>query len=301
MAYEMAAKVLPMYSSRFSRKDYTFPQLYACLILKAFFDMSYRGIEAFLRDVPEWYIKIGLQRVPDHNTLRNAFAVLTTGEKTNAMMDRMAKRFDELGWLNLHEKPLCIDSTHFEKHVVSRHFEKRRNKGLSKKTTEEKLSEAVRSLPKLALGVAASCHAILSLWTTTGMGCDSTHLWPVTADAVRRVEVKTVVADAGYDGEKCLEILHRMGVRPVVPPLRHAIVGGPQTPLRAQMWRDFQSGAVASIYGQRWQVETVNSMLKRNFGSALRSRSPQLREQEMMLKASLHNIALLWPSHLSRV
>jgi hypothetical protein len=301
LAYEMAKKVLPAYSSKFSRKDFTLPQLYACLILKSFFDTSYRGIEAFLRDAPEWCADIGLRRVPDHNTICEAFAVLTTLQKTNGMLDKMAEEFEARGLLNLHGKPLCADSTHFEKHVVSRHFERRKNKGLTTKTTQQKKSESARTLPKLGLCVAAGCHAILSLWTGTGMGSDSPHLWPLAGDALRRTNVKIIAADAGYDGERNLEMLRSMGLTAVIPPRCHALIGGPLTPLRAQMWREFRSGAVAEIYAQRWQIETVNSMLKRNYGSALRSRSAQLREQEMMLKASLHNLALLWPINPQRV
>jgi len=37
-------------------------------------------------------------------------------------------------------------------------------------------------------------------------------------------------------------------------------------------------------YGQRAQVETVNSMMKRNLGDALRSRSPKARKAEQWLR-----------------
>src|SRR5207237_1156161 len=46
-------------------------------------------------------------------------------------------------------------------------------------------------------------------------------------------------------------------------------------------------------YTQRWQSETVNSMVKRNLGSALRARTPQRRECEMLLRAVVHDIMLL--------
>ena len=46
-------------------------------------------------------------------------------------------------------------------------------------------------------------------------------------------------------------------------------------------------------YGQRAQAETVNSMLKRNLGDALRARSPKARKNELLLRVLTHNIALL--------
>ena len=46
-------------------------------------------------------------------------------------------------------------------------------------------------------------------------------------------------------------------------------------------------------YGQRWQVETVFSMIKRNFGSALRARHYWSQCREMMLLVLTHNIAII--------
>ena len=46
-------------------------------------------------------------------------------------------------------------------------------------------------------------------------------------------------------------------------------------------------------YGQRWQAETVMSMLKRRQGTALRSRSYQARRREMGLAAVTHNIMIV--------
>ena len=47
-------------------------------------------------------------------------------------------------------------------------------------------------------------------------------------------------------------------------------------------------------YGQRWQVETVVSMLKRNLGTALTARSDMRRNQEMMLMVLTHNLAIIY-------
>jgi hypothetical protein len=47
-------------------------------------------------------------------------------------------------------------------------------------------------------------------------------------------------------------------------------------------------------YGQRWQVETVNSMIKRLLGSALRSRKTRTQNQEIRLRAITHNVMILW-------
>ena len=46
-------------------------------------------------------------------------------------------------------------------------------------------------------------------------------------------------------------------------------------------------------YGQRWQVETVNSMLKRLQDSALRAREYWSQHREIVLRVLTHNIMIL--------
>ena len=46
-------------------------------------------------------------------------------------------------------------------------------------------------------------------------------------------------------------------------------------------------------YGQRWQIETVISMIKRNLGSALRARTTIRRRHELLLRVLTHNVMLL--------
>lgn len=49
-AYALAAASLPDHTSKFSRRDFTLPQLLACLTVKEMLKRSYRGAEAVLRD-----------------------------------------------------------------------------------------------------------------------------------------------------------------------------------------------------------------------------------------------------------
>ena len=44
------------------------------------------------------------------------------------------------------------------------------------------------------------------------------------------------------------------------------------------------------LYGQRWKVETVNSVIKRKFGDTIRSRSRRLQFREPLLKALVYNV-----------
>jgi transposase len=58
------------------------------------------------------------------------------------------------------------------------------------------------------------------------------------------------------------------------------------------MFARFTRRAARKQYAKRWQAETVFSMLKWNYGSALRARSSGRREQELLLIVMTHNIAV---------
>jgi len=47
------------------------------------------------------------------------------------------------------------------------------------------------------------------------------------------------------------------------------------------------------LYGQRWQAETIISMLKRNFGSALRARHYHSQNREIRLRILTHDLGIL--------
>ena len=65
---------LPPYSSRFSRHDYTQPQLFALLVLKQFFRTDYRGLVALAaewRDLRHALRLSGDMQNPSGSAIRN--------------------------------------------------------------------------------------------------------------------------------------------------------------------------------------------------------------------------------------
>lgn len=86
-AYALAAACLDQRRSKFSRKDFTDEQLFACLVLREHQKKSYRGLVALLEDCPEWCADIGLQKVPDHRTLCAAFHRLVKPGVVERMLD----------------------------------------------------------------------------------------------------------------------------------------------------------------------------------------------------------------------
>ncbi len=155
----------------------------------------------------------------------------------------------------------------------------------------------VRRLPKLSLAVDAASHLILAAIASTGAGGDQSFLDGLLYHAWRRTggRVQCVVADAGYDSENNHRIARRdMGIRSIIPPKAGRPTSKPPSePMRRNMHHRFKRQADARAYGQRWQVETANSMIKRNLGSAMRARTAVGRRHELLLRALTHNIMLL--------
>jgi hypothetical protein len=155
----------------------------------------------------------------------------------------------------------------------------------------------VRRLPKLSLAVDAASHLVLAAIASTGAGGDQPFLDGLLFHAWRRTggRVRCVVADAGYDSEDNHRIARLdMGVRSIIPPKAGRPTSKPPTePMRRNMYRRFKRRADARVYGQRWQSETTNSMIKRNLGSAMRARTAVGRRHELLLRVLTHNIMLL--------
>jgi hypothetical protein len=235
--------------------------------------------------------------------------VLIKPSMVNSMLDLQVQWARRIGLpLQGPHKPLALDSSMFESRHVSRHYDKRRRqeqkkdkkdpkrgKNGRKKAGDRRRSRVVKALPKLSLAVSSSCHLILAAKATTGAGADQPFFEPLLFDAWRRSNVRVAVADAGYDSEAnhCIA-RHDMRVRSIIPPNS----GRPTEKLpsgrhRRNMHHRFKRGADKTLYGQRWQSETVNSMIKRNLDSALRARTARRRSYELLLRVLTHNLMIL--------
>ena len=304
VAYQLARKTLPKHSCKFSRQDFTLAQLFACLVVREFFGLSFRRAEALLADSPQWLAEIGLAKAPDHNTLWRALDALLAGRRCDRILDLLAELFAKADLLTLRRRPLAIDSTCFEQRHRSTHYDRRcrrmsddpfKRPGKWGKTVNAARARRLVRIPKLAIAVDSGCHLILSAKVRIGNGSDAPDFGDLLYNARRRRRVAVVVADAGYDSEANHRIAREdLGVRSII-----AIGTGrpthkpPAGRWRRHMAKRFKRKADRKVYGQRSQSETAHIMIKRNLGSALRSRTPERQRKEMMLRVLVQNIALL--------
>jgi hypothetical protein len=285
-ALATARAALPHYSSRFSRHDFTLAQHFACLVLKSFFRTDYRGIVAILADLPDLCAALELTKVPHFTTLQKAQARILSFAPMNQLLDVTVHRA-------LGKQPrvelAAGDSTGIDASQISPYFIKRR----SQKHKTLQITTYTR-YPKLELLCDCRTHIILSAIPTLGPRPDSDRLVPLLFPALSRgVGIDCAVFDAGYDSERNHFVARQCWhVRSVIP----ALIGKPpKDPNRSPdgRWRALMRHRRDCRYGQRWQVESVVSMIKRRQGGYVLGHSNATRFREMSLKVLTHNIMII--------
>jgi len=283
-AYRTACDTLPEHFSPYSPRKFTQPQLMVCLVLKAFFNTDYRGIVQLLDDCPDLCKVFALTTVPHFTTLQKASRRLLNTCNTEKMLERTVKI--ALGRRKT-VKLAAMDSTGLEARHCSRYFvRRRRSKQLQ--TLEE---TTYTRFPKLAIVCDCQTHLILSVISTRGPSVDINQFRRTLKPAAQIVRIAHLLADAGYDSEANHAYARQTyNIKTTIP----AKAGRPTTKLpktkyRKLMATDFDK----ENYGQRWQSETVISMIKRNFTDSLSARSywPQCRD--MVLLVLTHNLAII--------
>ena len=149
----------------------------------------------------------------------------------------------------------------------------------------------MRRWPKLSVVCDQATHFYLSAKATIGPRRDTCEAPSILRASRRRVRLKRVTLDAGYDSEAVHEMIREeLGAHSLIPPK-----SGPKnrkwppTKYRRQMKRCF----FRKEYGQRWQVESSFSRHKRLLGSSLRATAWPGQKREMYLRVLTHNLMIL--------
>jgi len=285
-AWEVAKSVSPAYSHRYSPKKFTQHKLFACLVLKAFLKTDYRGLTAHLQDCPELRQAIELVEVPHFTTSQKAGQRLLRTQAVSQLLEAtVAKVMGRRRRVSL----AAIDSTGMESHHASRYFIHRRSR-------EPNLWQTTQytRYPKLGILVDCSNHLVLGYLTDQGPKPDIRDLGPTLSHTCHRIRIEWLAADAGYDSEATHQLCRdERGIRSLIPP-KH---GRPTTkPASGRYRRLMQTRFDKQRYGQRWQVETAVSMIKRRLGSTTTGRSYWSRRRDLMLMVLAHNIMILLPA-----
>lgn len=283
VAYQAAKQVLPFYGHKFSPKKFTQPQLVACLVLKEFFTTDYRGISAILEDSSDLQKVLELSEVPHFTTLQKAAKKLSNKKTMRKLMESILRIATDSKLMKNNIQLAALDGTGFESHHVSRYFVARQGRQ----------SAYFRSyFPKVGIICDTANHLIIWGIPERGPQFDRTHFKSALTEASKQKNIRNLVADAGYDGEgNHVFARESLGIRLIMP----ATIGWQSRSMPRTKWRrQMRTRFPRKQYGQRWQIETVMSMLKRNFAPYSRARSYWSQCREIMLRLFTHNVLIVF-------
>ena len=269
MALQLSQAVLPRFAHKFSPQRFTLPQLAACVLLKEYRRLDWRGLEALLQLSPPLRRCLGLQRVPDFSTLWRFAGRWLQPPQLSALLAQVLER------LGVQGVEVAVDSTGLDPTRAGAYYLARCGR-----------RDRPKRYVKLSLSVVVGRLVAASVVADWGPCNDKTELPHLLAETRARLRVRDLYADAGYDAEWVhVWCRQQAGIRSWIPlAVRRAdgTAGG--------HWRAKMASGMPARYGRRWAAESFISAMKRRLGVQLRARAADRQLIEGMLKAVVYSI-----------
>jgi hypothetical protein len=274
-ALKIARAVLPARRSRFSKKQFSQPQLLALLCVMRFEDWTYREAEVRLAEHQELRQALGLDAVPDHTTVYRFLRRLKEEDLAKALAE-VVKRFPRYKG---RRSVVAIDATGLAPGAISTFFVHRRHH-------HSKKPMARRYWLKWLVVVDVSRHLLLAQAAHAGPINDCARLPEMIDQAHQTTPVKMVLADAEFDSERNHQHVRQiLGAQSVIPAKR----GKPEWKIkgiRAVMRADFPK----KLYSQRVQIESVFSAIKRKLSGRAPGRTLSTQRLQALLLGLTYNL-----------
>ena len=268
LAYEATRATFSDYRHPNSPKSYTQPQLISCVLLGFYLDLSYRDLEDWLLATEAVCHVLELSEIPDHSTLCRTFQRLRLRE-LEALHEQL------LALVGVETVAVAIDGTGFRATRASQHYVSRCGRRMT-------------DYPQGFYAVTVEQRYILAWRYARGPSGSDAPYWDCLRRRTRRFlapinpqRAWLLLGDKGFDGPTARPydlIPPRQGQHPV------------RRPDRRQRLEFVRQARLEGIYGQRWQSETVMSVIKRKSGDTLRSLSRRLQRREIAWKALIYNL-----------
>lgn len=270
IALSLGRRRLAPYSSVKSRRDFTQPQLMACLVLKVAMKTDYRGLVEQLELCPALRRALGLQKVPHCTTLQKFMAREGVEPVMHAMLGELLK---DLGVSPDSPVELAADSTGLQSGVASEHYRTRRG-------TSGKARRYVKVSVMVVCGLLVPAALVVDMGPSSGMR----QMPALMEQAGARARPRLLLADRGYDAEWVHRACRERWDAGCLIPVRREAGKAVRSRYRAAQ------GALPAAYGRRWHAEAYFSGLKRTTLATLAGRSVRTMITEATLKVLTYAI-----------
>lgn len=277
MALQVATQVLPPYRTRFSKHQFTQPQLLAVLCLMRYEDGTIREAEVRLREHQELRAALHLPAVPDYTTLYRFLRRLEDDTVDRGLQETVRRRRRRRS----RRLTAAIDGTGLSDTSVSTFFHRR---------LEQHAHGPRPRRPWLKWWIVADVRQqiLLAQRARQARGCDTRALPGLLEVAARGAPIARVLADAEFDSAANHEpIRQRLGAKSIIPARRRGVPNGT---IRNQMFRAFPK----KPYRQRSKIESVFSAVQRKLSSRAPGRSLATQIRQALWLGLAYNIYRLW-------
>lgn len=250
-------KRYPKFLTKFSKKTFTIRQIIILRTLKEVLHKSYDELVDFLEDFTSIGKLINLKRIPDPSTIRKYGERIGLKRIENTL--HKPQRSDKCH--------VAIDATGFENHHASKHYCRTINIRFSR-----------RKYIKLSIAIDTETQLICSHKSRIAPAHDNKDFISLLKK-INFENISLVSADKGYDSKKNRFFVY------------HTINATPNIPKRKTTGKNYLTKMYDDkTYHQRSKTETVFSVIKRMYGSWLRSRKLQNQKLEIAYKCLAYNM-----------
>ena len=276
-ALEVCRAVLPPYRTRFSKHQFTQPQLLGILCLMRYEDWTFREAEVRLGEHGELRQALGLRSVPDFTTLYRFLQ--RVDERTLARaVDETVRRLSGVGRGGRKRARVAVDATGLASGAVSTFFVRRLH------------HHGQKPLPwrywlKWVVVVDLDRQCVLAQMARRGPWNDCASLPVIVQAASEQTRIGLVLAGAEFDSERNhLYIRQQLRARSVIPAKRGKKAWRVRG-VRAEMPRAFPR----RLYRRRARIECVFSSVKRKLSARAPGRLlPRQQRQALLLGLSFN-------------
>jgi hypothetical protein len=277
-AMEVGRAILPPYRTRFSKHQFTQPQLLAILCLMRYEDWTFREAEVRLREHGELRQTLGLRSVPDFTTLYR-FLKRLEGQTLDGLVGETVRRMRAGQRCGRRRARVAVDATGLAQGAVSTFFVRRLH------------HHGQKPLPwrhwlKWVIVADLDQQFLLSQSARRGPWNDCASLPAVVKTASQQTRIGLVLADAEFDSERNHTYIRQgLGAHSVIPAKR-----GKKTwclrGVRAEMRRAFPH----KVYRRRALIETLISSVKRKLSARAPGRSLRMQMRQALLLGLSFNL-----------
>jgi len=280
VALDVAQSTVPRYRTRFSKHQFTQPQLLAILCLMRYEDWTFREAEVRLAEHAELRRALRLGSVPDYTTLYRFLRRLDESAITHSL-NEVVRRMALPG--PRRRAQVAVDATGLAQGAVSTFFVRRMYHH-----TQQPLPW--RHWLKWLAVVDLKRQLILAQSARQAPWNDCANLPGLVAQAHAHTPIGCVLADAEFDSERnhtfVRQQLHALSIIPAKRGKKTWRIHG----VRAQMRADFPR----QKYCRRALIETVFSVAKRKLSCRAPGRCLLTQRRQALLLGLTYNLYRLW-------